>query len=43
MVCVDFENGEDSFDVDFFVDRGDKALSVRNAFLHKINGEVVPG
>jgi hypothetical protein len=42
-VCVDFQSGEDTYDVDFFVDRGPEGLGVRNAFLHKINGEVVAG
>jgi hypothetical protein len=42
-VCVDFTSGEQTYDVDFFVDRTDEGLNVRNAYLHKIDGEVVSG
>lgn len=42
-VCVDFADGEDSYDVDFFVDRTVEGLIVREVYLHKINGEAVSG
>jgi len=42
-VCVDFTNGESLYDVDFFVDRGADGLSVRDGFLHKVDGEVISG
>jgi hypothetical protein len=42
-VCVDFLSGEDTYDVDFFIDRDPEGLKVRDAFLHKINGEVISG
>ena len=42
-VCVDFKSGDQIFDVDFFVDRTDEGLNVRDAYLHKIDGEVVSG
>ncbi len=40
-VCVDFQDGDDTYDVDFFVDRTEEGLIVRSAYLHKINGEAV--
>ncbi len=40
-VCVDFRDGEDTYDVDFFVDRTTEGLSVSDHYLHKINGEAV--
>ena len=42
-VCVDFQSGEDIYDVDFFIDRLRGGLGVRRAYLHKINGKAVPG
>jgi hypothetical protein len=42
-VCVDFIDGDIVYDVDFFVDRKIDGLKVRDAYLHKINGEVVSG
>ncbi|MBW2465305.1 MAG: hypothetical protein JRH11_26895 [Deltaproteobacteria bacterium] len=42
-VCVDFKSDDQIFDVDFFVDRTEEGLEVRNAYLHKIDGEVVSG
>lgn len=42
-VCVDFLDGDNTYDVDFFVDRTEEGLSVRSAYLHKINGEAVAG
>ena len=42
-VCVDFADGDDTYDVDFFVDRTVEGLTVRDVFLHKINGEAVSG
>ncbi len=40
-VCVDFHSGEDTYDVDFFVDVTDEGLVVAEHYLHKVNGEVV--
>jgi len=41
-VCVDFQNGEDMYDVDFFVDRGpEEGLVLVEHYLHKVNGEAV--
>jgi len=42
-VCVDFTSDDQTYDVDFFVDRMDGELTVRDAYLHKIDGEVVSG
>ena len=42
-VCADFQDGDDTYDVDFFVDRTADGLIVRSAYLHKINGKVVAG
>jgi len=42
-VCVDFEDGDSVYDVDFFVDRGEDGLVVRDGFLHKVDGEVISG
>ncbi len=42
-VCVDFIDGDNTYDVDFFIDRRIEGLTVRDAYLHKINGEVVSG
>jgi len=42
-VCVDFADGDDTYDVDFFVDRTVDGLTVRDVYLHKINGEAVSG
>ncbi len=40
-VCVDFQDGEKSYDVDFLVDRTTEGLSVSDHYLHKIDGEAV--
>ncbi len=40
-VCVDFQDGENTYDVDFLVDRTTEGLSVSDDYLHKINGEAV--
>jgi hypothetical protein len=40
-VCVDFVDGENIYDVDFFVDRADDGLVVADHHLHKVNGETV--
>ena len=40
-VCVDFQDGENTYDVDFLVDRTTEGLSVGDHYLHKINGEAV--
>lgn len=42
-VCVDFQDGDSVYDVDFFVDRGEEGLQVRDGFLHKVDGEVISG
>jgi hypothetical protein len=42
-VCVDFADGDNTYDVDFFVDRTAEGLIVRDVYLHKINGETVSG
>ncbi len=42
-VCVDFVDGDNTYDVDAFIDRGPDGLAVRDLYLHKINGDVVPG
>ena len=42
-VCVDFQDGDNTYDVDFFVDRTEEGLTVRSVYLHKINGEAVAG
>ena len=43
IVCVDFADGDNTYDVDFFVDRAMEGLTVREVYLHKINGEPVSG
>ena len=40
-VCVDFEDGENTYDVDFFVDETADGLVVADHHLHQINGETV--
>lgn len=40
-VCVDFQDGENTYDVDFFVDRTTEGLSVSDHYLHKVNGEAL--
>jgi len=42
-VCVDFADGDKTYDVDFFVDRTAEGLMVRDVYLHKIDGEAVSG
>ncbi len=40
-VCVDFQDGENMYDVDFFIDRTAADLTLSDHYLHKINGEAV--
>ena len=40
-VCVDFQDGENMYDVDFFIDRTAAGLTLTDHYLHKINGEAV--
>ncbi len=40
-VCVDFVQAEDTYDVDFFIDRTAEGLTISDHHLHKINGEAV--
>ena len=40
-VCVDFADGENTYDVDFFIDRTADGLSISDHHLHKINGEAL--
>ena len=40
-VCVDFEDGEDTYDVDFILDRMDELLVIADHYLHKVNGEAI--
>ncbi len=40
-VCVDFVQAEDTYDVDFFIDRTAEGLTISEHHLHKINGEAV--
>jgi hypothetical protein len=40
-VCVDFVHGDETYDVDFFVDQTDEGMTVADHFLHKVNGEPV--
>ncbi len=40
-VCVDFVQAEDTYDVDFFIDRTAEGLTISEYHLHKINGEAV--
>ena len=40
-VCVDFRDGENTYDVDFFVNRKGEDLAVSDHYLHKVNGEAV--
>ncbi len=40
-VCVDFQDGENTYDVDFLVDHTTEGLSISDHYLHKINGEAV--
>ena len=37
-VCVDFEDGENTYDVDFFLQGTPRAMEVTEATVHKING-----
>lgn len=41
VVCVDFHDGDSTYDVDFFVDHTPNGLSVARHFLHKIDGREV--
>ncbi len=40
-VCVDFQDGENVYDVDFFIDVTEDGLIVSDHYLHKVNGEAV--
>ena len=40
-VCVDFHDGETTYDVDFLVDRADEGMTLAEHYLHKIDGEPV--
>ncbi len=40
-VCVDFQEGDKTYDVDFVVARAEEGLDVADHYLHKVNGEVV--
>jgi len=40
-VCVDFEDGESTYDVDFYVDRTEEGLVIADHFLHKVSGEEI--
>ncbi len=40
-MCVDFQDGENTYDVDFLVERTAEGLSVSDHYLHKINDEAV--
>ncbi len=40
-VCVDFVQAEDTYDIDFFIDRTAEGLTVSEHHLHKVNGEAV--
>ncbi|MCP4200884.1 MAG: hypothetical protein GY769_03015 [bacterium] len=40
-VCVDFEDGENTYDVDFFVNRTADGLVVEDHYLHQVNGESI--
>ncbi len=40
-VCVDFEDGENTYDVDFFVDQTADGLVIADHYLHQINGETI--
>ncbi len=40
-VCVDFQEGDNTYDVDFVIARTEEGLDVADHYLHKINGEAV--
>ena len=40
-VCVDFQDGENTYDVDFLIDHTAEGLSVSDHYLHKVNGAAV--
>lgn len=40
-VCVDFEDGANTYDVDFFVDQTADGLVIADHYLHQINGESI--
>ncbi len=40
-VCVDFEDGENNYDVDFFVEQTADGLVVVEHYLHQIDGETI--
>ena len=40
-VCVDFQDGDNTYDVDFVVSRADEGLTLDEHYLHMVNGEAV--
>jgi hypothetical protein len=40
-VCVDFQDGDNTYDVDFVVARAEDGMDVADHFLHKVNSEAV--
>jgi hypothetical protein len=40
-VCVDFVDGDNTYDVDFFVDLSPEGFTMDDQYLHKVNGELV--
>ena len=40
-ICVDFADGENTYDVDFFVARTPNGLAVDDHYLHKVNGAAI--
>lgn len=40
-VCVDFEDAENTYDVDFHVDRAEEGIVIADHFLHKVNGQEI--
>ena len=39
--CIDFEDGENTYDVDFYVNVTPEGSTITEHYLHKVNGEVV--
>ena len=39
-VCVDFVDGDNTYDVDFFVDLSPEGFTMDDHYLHKVNGEL---
>jgi len=40
-VCVDFQDGDNTYDVDFLIDQTEEGLALGDHYLHKVNGEAV--